>query len=179
MASSNTNLQEKAAKVDQLRERFAAAPLVVLTDFKGVTVKQIDRVRRGCEAVGVRFQVAKNTLCVRAIQGSEKEKLSSYFSGSTGVIFSSQDPIATAKLLKGQLKENEKLIVRAAFFEGDILDQKGVVAVSDLPSREQLLSNLLGTLQEGPRQLLGILQAPGRDVLGVLSNYASKLEGGS
>jgi large subunit ribosomal protein L10 len=172
------NVEAKAMKVEELRQRFAASPLVVLTDFKGATVKEIDKVRRTCEASGVKFQVVKNTLCVRAVHGTEKEKLADHFRGNVGVLFSSEDPIATARLLKSQLRDNEKFAIKVGFFEGGILDEKGVHAVAELPSREQLLSTLLGTIQEGPRQLLGIIQAAPRDLLYVLSNYAAKLEEG-
>jgi len=172
------NVEAKALKVDALRERFAASALVVLTDFKGATVKEIDKVRRTCEKGGVKFQVVKNTLCVRAVRGTDKEKLADHFRGNIGVMFSSGDAIATARLVKNEFKDNEKFTVKAGFFEGDILDAKGVHAVADLPGREELLSRLLGTIQEGPRQLLSVIQAAPRDLVYVLNNYAAKLEEG-
>src|SRR5678809_1298886 len=98
------NVEEKARVVDELRARFEKSPLVVLTEFKGATVKQLDSVRRGVEKGGVKFQVVKNTLCWRALQGTDKEKLAEHFRGNIGVMFSTDDPIATAKLLKVQLK---------------------------------------------------------------------------
>ena len=173
------NYEAKAQIVDDLRSRFEASPLIVLTDFKGITVKEIDRVRRSCEKAGVQFQVVKNTLCWRALQGTEKEALADHFRGNIGVLFSTDDPVATAKLLREQIRENDKLIVKAGFFEGEILDQKGVEAVAELPSREELLGKLLATIQEGPRQLLSVIQGAPRDLMYVLGNYAAKLEEGA
>jgi large subunit ribosomal protein L10 len=170
------NREEKAVFVEEVRGRFLGAPLVILSDWKGATVQELDAVRRACEAQGVSFQVVKNTLCRRALAGTDLEPLAPHFKGNIGVFFGSEDPIATAKLFREQVKGNAKLVCRAGFFEGGVLDGKGVEAVADLPSREELLVTLLRTIQEGPRRVLGVLQAPARDLLYLLSNYAKKLE---
>lgn len=170
------NREQKAQFVEEVRERFSNAPLVILTDWKGSTVAEMDALRRACEPAGVHFQVVKNTLCRRAVSGTDMEALTEHFRGNIGVLFAGDDPIAAAKLYRDQKKENDKLICRAGYFEGDILDGKGVDAVADLPSREELLVGLLRTIQEGPRQILGVLQAPARDLLFLLKNYESKLE---
>jgi large subunit ribosomal protein L10 len=170
------NREDKSAFIEEVRGRFLEAPLVILSDWKGATVQELDAVRRACEPAGVRFQVVKNTLCRRALQGTDMEPLASHFRGNIGVFFGNEDPIATAKLFREQRRGNDKLIARAGFFEGDLLDGKGVEAVADLPSREELLVTLLRTIQEGPRRVLGVLQAPARDLLYLLSNYAKKLE---
>lgn len=170
------NRDQKTEFVDQVRERFSSAPLVILTDWKGSTVAEMDALRRACEPAGVHFQVVKNTLCRRAVAGTEMEGLSEHFRGNIGVLIAGDDPIAAAKLYRDQKKANDKLICRAGFFEGDVLDEKSVDAVADLPSREELLVGLLRTIQEGPRQVLGVLQAPARDLLYLLKNFESKLE---
>ncbi|TVQ91733.1 MAG: 50S ribosomal protein L10 [Deltaproteobacteria bacterium] len=170
------NREQKEAFIEDVREQFLAAPLVILTDWKGSTVAEMDTLRRACEPVGVQFRVVKNTLCRRAVQGTELEPLSDHFKGNIGVFFAGEDPIAAAKLFREQKKENEKLICRVGFFEGTLLDEKGVDTVADLPSREELLVTLLRTIQEGPRRVLGVLQGPARDLLYLLNNYAAKLE---
>jgi large subunit ribosomal protein L10 len=169
------NRAEKETCVEAVKERFVNAPFIALTDFKGSTVAQMDTLRRACEDEGVEYAVIKNTLSRIAVVGTDAESLSEYFKGNTGLFFSGDDPIGAAKLLKAQVKENEMLVVKAAFFEGDVLDAAGATAVASLPSREELLTTLLRTLQEGPRQVVGVLQAPSRDLLGVLSNYAAKM----
>lgn len=167
---------DKALFVENIREPLLSSPFVALTDFKGSTVAQMDSFRRACETAGLRYQVVKNTLCRRAVAGTDREALSGHFRGNIGVLFSGEDPIAAAKLLREQVKENQNLKVQAGFFEGDVLDPKAVDKVADLPSREELLSTLLRTVQEGPRQILGVLQGPARDMLYLLQNFASKLE---
>jgi large subunit ribosomal protein L10 len=170
------NRAEKETFVADIKERFNNAPLVILTDFKGSTVDEMDVLRRACEPVGVHFQVVKNTLCKRALAESDKEDLTKFFSGNIGVVFAGEDPIAAAKLFTEQAKQNEKLEIRAGYFEGDVLDAQGVAAVAALPSREELLSILLRTMLAAPRQVMGIIRAPARDLLYLLSNFASKLE---
>lgn len=170
---------EKTEFVDQVRGAFAEAPLVILTDFKGSTVAQMDAVRRKVEEAGASFRVVKNTLCRIAVADTEKEALQPHFRGNIGVVFSGEDPVATAKVFRALLKENEKLELRAGFFEGEVIDAKAVDAVADLPSREELLATLLQTLLAAPRQVLGVIQAPARDLLYLLKNYAAKLEEGN
>lgn len=170
------NRTDKEQFVTEIRGRFETSPLVILSDWKGSTVEQMNSLRRACEPVGVHFEVVKNTLCKRAVEGTEVAELAEHFKGNIGVFFSSDDPIAAAKLYKASRQKNDKLVCRAGFFEGTLIDQEGVDVVATLPSREELLVTLLRTLQAGPRQVLGVLQGPARDLLYLLNNYATKLE---
>lgn len=169
------NREQKVEQVGDLHKRFAATPFVVLADFKGSTVAQMDSLRRSCEKGGVHFRVVKNTLAVRALEGTGKEGLADHFRGNIGVLIANEDPVGTAKLVGKYAKENAKILVRAGYFEGDLLDEKGVAAVAELPSKEELQSKLLATLQAGPRDLLGVIQGPARDLLYLLANFADKL----
>lgn len=172
------NRTEKAEFIDDVRGAFLGAPLVILTDFKGSSPLQMDKLRRAAEKAGGRFRVMKNTLAKKAVADTAFASLDGHFRGNIGVVFSGEDPIAVAKMYREARKGNDKLEIRAGYFEGDVLDAKAVDAVADLPSREELLSTLLATIQEGPRRVLGILQAPARDLLYLLNNYADKLEKG-
>jgi large subunit ribosomal protein L10 len=170
------NRAEKAQLVDEIRTQLLSAPLLVLTDFKGSTVEQMNLLRRAFEERGVQYRVVKNTLCRRAMEGTDHQPLSAFLMGNTGLVFSGEDPSDAAKVLKEQIKGNKNLVVKAGYLEGDILDDAGVIAVADLPSREELLVMLLRTLQEGPRRVMGVIRAPARDLLYLLQNYANKLE---
>jgi len=170
------NREQKAGLVDDLHARFKDTPFVVLTEFKGSTVAELDAFRRACDPAGAYFRVVKNTLAVRALEGTGKEILADKFRGNVGLLISGEDAIRTAKLVKEQTKDSEKIFVKAGFFDGDILDAKAVEKVADLPTKEELQANLLGLLVQVPQQLLAVLQAPARDLLFVLNNYAAKLE---
>ncbi len=170
------NREQKTQMIDELHDRFTVGPFVALTDFKGSTVAQMDNIRRKCEPAGLYFRVVKNTLAVRALQGTGKEKLADLFVGNVGLIVSGEDPVAAAKFVKQYAKENENIKVKAGFFDGDVLDAKGVDMVAELPSKEELQSKLLATLQAGPRDLMGVIQGTARDLMYLLGNYADKLE---
>ena len=170
------NREQKAAAVESLQGRLHEAPLVILTEYVGSTVAELDAARRAVEPVGGSFQVVKNTLAKRAIAGTEKESLSEHFRGNVAVLVSGDDPAALAKVFRDQAKENKKLAAKAGFFEGDVVAGKDVAKLADLPSREELLVMLLQTLLAAPRQVLGVIRAPARDLLYLLNNYANKLE---
>src|SRR5687767_11656639 len=162
--------------VEDLHGRFRVSPLVVLADFKGSTVLQMDVVRRSSEKAGIYFRVVKNTLAVRALEGTGKEKLGDHFRGNVGVLVSGEDPIVAAKLVKDLAKDNDKILVRAGYFDGDVIDAKTVGQVADLPSKDQLRSQLLSIMLQPPQLLLAVLEAPGRDLVSLLNNFAQKLE---
>ncbi len=170
------NREQKSEFVEQLHSRLSDAPFVILTGYKGSSVAQMDALRRACGPVGVHFQVVKNTLARRALEGTDKGELAEHFRGPVGVLISGEDPVATAKTFNDVAKDNEFLQVKAGFFEGDVLDASGVKAVAEMPSKEELQVKLLMALLGGPRQLLSVLQAPARDLLYLLKNYAAKLE---
>ena len=173
---------EKANVVDGLTTRLENAPFVALADYRGISVEEVNALRNKFREAGVHYEVIKNKLAKRAIAGSDKEALNDLLIGMTSWIISGEDPIAAAKVLKaetGTLVKEEKFSIKGGFFDGEILDSKGVINVADLPSKDELFAMLLGLLQKGPQQVLGVVQAPGRDLVNLLKNFESKLaEGG-
>lgn len=169
------NRAQKAAVIEDLQGSLNDAPLVILTDFVGSTVDDLDKIRKACEPAGATFRVVKNTLARRAVDGTALEGLADRFQGNVAVLISGEDPVAAAKLFTEQAKGNDKLSLKAGFFEGDVLEASGVVAVASLPSKEELQVQLLRVLQGGPQQVLTVLQAPARDLLYLLHNRANQL----
>lgn len=175
------NRTQKAEMVAQLTERLGAAPLVMVADYRGITVAEIDMIRRSLESAGIEYKVIKNTLAKRAIAGTEKEGLGELLQDMTGMIISGEDPIGAAKAVREALKpfaKSEKFVIKGGFFEGDVLSGEAIQKVADLPGREELLVMMLRTLQEGPRQAMGVIQGPGRDLVYLLKNYENKLADG-
>jgi len=173
---------EKANVVDGLTTRLENAPFVALADYRGITVEEVNELRNKFREAGVHYEVIKNKLAKRAIAGSDKEVLNDLLVGMTSWIISGEDPIAAAKVLKAETKDlvkEEKFSIKGGFFDGEILDSKGVINVAELPSKDELFAMLLGLLQKGPQQVLGVVEAPGRDLVNLLKNFESKLaEGG-
>jgi len=169
--------ETKKNRVSSLREDLSNAPLIALVNYEKITVEQVNTVRRAFEAKGIRYVVAKNTLINLAVKGTEREGLGQYLKGMTGVIISGEDGVETAKVIRETVKsfKGETFTLKGGFFDGDILDANQIEKVADLPSKEELLTTLLRTIQEGPRQVLGVIQGPGRDLVNLLKNYENKL----
>ena len=171
------NREEKQSLVDDVGDKFRRAQFVVLADYTGIDVETMNRLRRLLEgADSVEFRVMKNTLCTRAISGTAMEKLQPYLTGPTAVLMGFRDPVSPSKVLTDFLKEAPKLKVKAGFFGGQLISEDDVKALATMPSREVLLSQLLGTLQAPLSQFVGVLAAVPQQFVGILSAYKDKLE---
>ena len=176
------NRATKEIVVNQLKVELAEAPLVAMIDYRGVNVEQINNVRRQCEAKGIRYIVRKNTLVKKAIEGTEREGLGTHLTGMTGIILAGEEGVEAAKGIREICKEFSKTDVfklKGGFFDGDVLDATQIDKVADFPSKEELLTMLLRTIQEGPRQVLGVIQGPARDLVNLLKNYENQLAEGT
>ena len=172
------NVTDKTSLVQGLAERLNDVPLVVLADYRGVSVAEITEFRDQLRAKGIRYEVVKNSLARRAIEGTPLEGLGVHLADMTGWVLSGDDPILAAKTLREatkDLKKNEKFILKGGFFDGELLDGAAIAKVADLPSKEQLYQMLLGLVLKGPQNVLGVVQAPGRDLVNLLKNYEAKL----
>jgi len=169
------NRQEKTAFVESFHETVKDASLILVTTYTGTGVNRLTQIRRALDPMGIRFQIVKNTLARRALEGTGREVLHDQFTGMTALVLCKGDPIAGAKVIRDLFKDLETIRIRCGYFEGDLLDAERVKGIADLPSREELLAQLLATLQEPARQLLSILQAPGRDLVHLLHNDEQKL----
>lgn len=164
------NLNEKQQIAEDLHERFTRAQVVILTDFKGLDVQSVTRLRSELRKENVEYQVVKNSLIVRAAKGTDAELISDYCKGPNAVALSYDDPVAPAKILSKFADENDKLVIKIGAMGGRLLQQKDIKALSELPSREVLLSqvlcamngvstSLVRVLSEVPRSMLNVLQA--------------------
>ena len=174
------NRTQKAEAVAEFSDRLARAPFVAVADYRGITVEQVNGLRRALEKEGIEYRVIKNTLAKRAIAGSPMEELGTHLTGMCGWVISGEDPVAAAKALRDNVKDlvkAEKFTVKGGYFDGQTLDPAGVAKVADLPSKEELLSLLLRTLQAAPREVMGVIRGPARDLMYLLKNYEDKLAG--
>ena len=171
--------QNKQDSLAFLKESLSETPLVILVNYEGISVEEINGIRRNFESKGIKYFVAKNNLVKKAIEGTEKEELSEFLKGMTGLVVAGEDGILAAKTVRDIAKERKKkpgFLVKAGFFDGMVLKSNVEVnKVADLPSKEELLTMLLRTIQEGPRQILGVVQGPARDLVNLLKNYENTL----
>jgi len=137
---------EKIALVEEIAGKLESANSVILCDFKGINVEEISELRKRCRDEGVTFRVIKNTLLTRAAEKVGIEGLGEHFVGPTALAFS-EDYSKPAKVLKEFQKEFQKLTLKAGYVDGQVIDETGVIALADLPGREELLGMLAGVLQ--------------------------------
>jgi ribosomal protein L10 len=172
------NVNKKTSLVQSFSDRLNKVPLIVLADYRGVTVAEISEFRNALREKGVRYEVVKNSMARRAIEGTPLEGLNQHLTGMTGWVLSGEDPILAAKTLRDAtqaLKKAEKFVIKGGFFDGELLDAAAMAKVADLPTKEELYVMLLGLMLKGPRNVLGVLSAPGRDLVNLLKNYEAKL----
>ncbi|MFZ5564443.1 MAG: 50S ribosomal protein L10 [Thermodesulfobacteriota bacterium] len=151
------NLTQKKALVEELRGSFQKAAVLILTEYQGMTVEQVNELRRKLKEIHVEYRVVKNTLLRLASQETPMAPAADYFKGSTAIALGYGDPVAVAKVLTEFAKTNEKLTVKAGVMGGRLMDTSKIVALSKLPSREELLAKLLGTMNAVPTSFVRVL----------------------
>ncbi len=140
------NREEKAAVIEEVSAQVAQAGSIVLAEYRGLTVEKITQLRKQARESGVYLRVLKNTLVRRAVKDTPYEKLADQMVGPLmyGI---STDPVAPAKLIASFAKANEQLVVKGGAMPNVVMDVAGVQALATMPSREELLAKLLGTMQ--------------------------------
>ena len=139
------NVQDKKAIVADVGAQLAGAQTVVLAEYRGIPVEQLTKLRASARDQGVYLRVLKNTLARRAAQGTQFEPLADSMVGPL-IYGISADPIASAKVLQGFAKTQDLLVIKAGLYNGKMLDLAGIKALATIPSRDELLSQLLGVM---------------------------------
>ena len=142
------SLEQKQAMVSEVAAKLQGAQTVIVAEYRGLNVERVTQLRAKARKSGVYLRVLKNTLARRAVKGTPFEKLSDQMIGPLmyGI---SQDPVAGAKVLSEFAKENELFVIKAGAMPNTVMSSQDIKALAQLPSREELLSKLLGTMQ-GP-----------------------------
>lgn len=168
------NRNEKEQVIVEMTAAFKAAKGVFVTDYQGLTVEQITKLRRDVRKAGGTFRVVKNTLLTKASTGTDYANLHAHFAGTTAVVTADADPVAAAKALKEFSKEVDKLQIRAGALGARALSKADVETLADLPSLDQLRGKLAGLLQAPAGKIARLLQTPGGQVARVLKAHAEK-----
>ncbi len=133
--------------VDEIKEFASKAQSAVIVDYRGLTVEQDTAMRKKLREAGVVYKVYKNTMLKRAFEGTDYAQLDATLEGPTAIAFGMEDATAPARVLNEVAKGNDKLEFKGAVVEGIFYDANGVKVIANIPSREVLISKLLGSLQ--------------------------------
>jgi len=170
---TNVDRTQKKEWVGSLHETLGEVGLVVVTQYKGLTVAEMTSLRVKMRAAGASFKVTKNRLTRLALGGTEFENLDDLFVGPTAIAVSS-DPVAAARVAVEFAKTNDKLKILGGSLGNQRLDINGVKALAELPSLDELRAKLVGMISTPATRIAGVLQAPAGQLARVLKAKADK-----
>ena len=151
--------EDKQILIGELHDKFEKAKAAILTEYKGLTVAEITELRNELRKGQLEYKVVKNTLAIRASEGTDVEKLKEHLTGPTGWVIGYGDPVTPAKAVIEYAKKREKLKVKFGIIEGQLADSKQIQAIASLPSREQLLSQMAAGFQAPASKMVRLLNA--------------------
>jgi large subunit ribosomal protein L10 len=168
--------EKKEAIVAEYGERLRRSQALIVTEYRGLSVKQLEALRRELRNYDSELIVSKNTLFARALADAGMPVPESLLSGPTAVTFCFNEPAAPAKALAKWAKDSKILVLRGGIVGGSVFDGAGVEALSQLPGRDQLRAQVVGALQAPISGLVNVLAGPVRGFLTVLNARIGQLE---
>lgn len=173
------NKEQKAESVKEIKELIESSEAMYFTDFAGLTVENVNELRKEFFKSDLKYKVVKNTLTSRALSESEKysshvEKLKEILHGPTGIVFAYKNPVAPAKILKKFADKIDKPKLKIAIVENEVYDSKQLNALALLPSKEEIISSILGSLDSPASGIVGSINATMRDLFSVIEEVGKK-----
>lgn len=163
------NKQSKEALVAEFAEKLKTAKAAFLADYRGLDVDQANDLRNKLREAGVEYKVIKNTLLRLAAKDTDSACLDEFLSGPTAIALVNEDPVAPAKALVEFAKNNEAFELKAGMLDGKLLADADIKALAELPSREELLAKMLGSMSAPASNFVGVLAAVPRTFVQALS----------
>lgn len=168
------NRTQKAAIIEELKAKAEGASILVVSDFKGMSVEEMTRLRSKLREIDGELVVVKNTLARIALTGTAHESLGTSLKENSAVAFGMQDPVAVAKAVSGFAKTSKKLVIRSASLEGKQLTPEQVEALAKLPSKPELIAKALGTMNAVPTNFVSLFANITRGLLYALKAIEEK-----
>jgi len=168
--------EDKQLIVEELHDKFTRSKVLILTDYTGLNVEDMNVLRSKLRESEIEYKVVKNTLLRRAAEGTDAAHIVDSFKGPSAVALSYDDPVAPAKVLTDFAKEHDKLEIKIGAMDGKVLDANAIKALSRLPSREVLLSQLLSVMVAVPTSFVRALSGVPRNFLNVLQAIKDQKE---
>ncbi len=168
------SLEQKQAVVSEVSAKLANAQAVIVAEYRGIGVENVTQLRARARKSGLYLRVLKNTLARRAVQGTPFAKLADQMTGPLmyGI---AQDPVAGAKVLAEFAKENELFVIKGGAMQNAVMSAKDIKTLATMPSREELLAKLMGTMQAPVAKLVRTMnEVPGRFVRTVAALHDKK-----
>ncbi len=169
------NRNEKSEIISEIKELLESSTAVYLTDYHGINVEDISSLRNQFRNEGVRYKVFKNTLVKRALKESGKyDKIAEHMTGMTGFAFTTNNPLAPAKIISKYFGDKEKLALKACYVEGEYFDGSQLKALATLPTKNELIAGIMGSLNSPVSGIVGAINAVMRDLVNVVDQISQK-----
>lgn len=168
---------EKAEAVAAIHKTLKSAKMAIVTEYRGLSVAQMTKLRREIRNASGEYQVIKNTLVRRALKDTMYGQLERLLEGPNGWVFAYEDPVVLSKALCKFADDNDKLAIKGGVFEGQFMDAANVKALSQMPSKPELQAKLLALINAPATQLVRLIQEPGARVVRLLDTVRKGKEG--
>ena len=170
---------QKAKSIDELTDRLTRAKLVIITDYRGLKVADLQTLRTTLRTSGGEFHIAKNTLTKIAAGTAGVEGMDPHLEGPSAIAFGFEDAVQTAKTVSDFVRTSRVLVIKGGVMDNRPISAADVEAIATLPSREELQARLLGMLVSPLSRTLGVLTGPSRSMAYLLNARAEQLGGGA
>lgn len=137
---------DREKQVQELHELFSGIEMAVLTDYRGLTVEEISDLRTKLRDAEARFRVVKNTLSIRAADGTPLEAVKEYFTGPVAILYTAGDPVGPAKALMEFIKANDKLEAKVGILSGIAIETADIKRLAEMPSKDVMIAQALGSM---------------------------------
>lgn len=169
------NKNEKSEIISEVRKLIDGSSALYLTNYSGIPVSEITALRNELRKEGVNYKVIKNTLFERALKESDKyPKLSDYLTGMTGYAFASNNPVAPAKIIKKYFDTSKKFELKACYIENQFYEGSRLSELAALPSKEEIIASILGSLNSPASGIVGAINAVFRDLANVVDQISKR-----
>ena len=165
---------EKEAAVEEIKDRFTSADSVILADYRGLSVKDMQELRSKLREAGSEMKIYKNRLTEIAVRELALPNMDEFLQGPTAFVFAMGDPVAPAKALTTFAKEHEVLEIKGGLVDNRVLEVSEIKTLAALPSREELIAKLMGTLQNPATKTVRVLGGPASAFARVLGAIAEQ-----
>ena len=170
---------QKEASVEKLRGDLEPGGHLIVAEYRGLTVEELSELRKKVRAVSGKVRVMKNTLVRHAVNGTEKDVLNDLLTGPNALVFTKDDPVPLVKVVAGASKEFESVKVKGGVVEGRAVSAEEIFRIAELPSREQLLGKILGSVSAPLQGFMNVCQGVTRNLVYVLEDIRKAKEAGA
>jgi len=169
------NKAQKAEQVEEIKNNLQNATAVYLIDYRGVNVADVNQLRAEFRKAGVKYKVYKNTLVKRAIDEVGRfDKFKELLTGMNGLIFTDENFVAPAKIIRDYFKKNEKFQLKGCYIEQDFYDHQQLDMLASMPTKEEVIAGIIGSVAYPASGIVGALNSVVRDIVSIVDEISKK-----